>query len=321
MVDPVLVSSFLGTAAGIIQKLKSEKIISHEGLVIYHDKCEVEYRIDLNLGDPKSRITKFKNFFKAKALQKVVIDALDATGTGINNENLMEMGLIKWDDKKLTIDFPKIFSDIQSSLVIIIFKIPFSTEFIDKLIHSQISKVNSVKNGKVISHFELVLDYANMWYSNFTSFSVRDIIFTLNQSLPQDQIKSMMMGDLSLKLVKADKEALKKGNARKFLVEFQKILLELQTPEFLEKIQNLIEIDPPTTGTVLSVTSSLRVYNMELSRIPLTVPDLFILKISTHIEDRETAVHGTITLDLEEYRRLLKEKFKKFRNQNRKLKF
>ncbi len=130
--------------------------------MIYHEKNEVEYRIDLNLGDPKSRITKFKNFFKSKALKKISFDVLEATGTGINNENLMEMGLMEWNGSQLTIDFPKIFSDVQSSLVIIIFRTKFASAFIDKLIHRQISKVNSIVDGKLISHFELVLDYANM---------------------------------------------------------------------------------------------------------------------------------------------------------------
>jgi len=321
LLDVALVSSFLGSAANIIQKLKSEKIISHEGLVIYHDKKEVEYRIDLNLGDQKSRVTNFKNFFKSKTLKKITLNALEATGTGINNENLMEMGLMKWHENKLTIDFPRIFTDVKSSLVIIIFRTRFNSELVDRLVHRRISKVNSMKNGKLVSHFELVLDYANMWYSNFASFSVRDLIFTLNHGLPQNEIQSLMMEELKKKLERADKEALKKENARKYLLEFQKTILELQEPEFLLKLQGLIEIDPPANGRIISVIPSLRVYIMKYSRIPLTVPDLFILKVSANIEDRETAVSGTITLDLVEFRKLLREKFKKFRDINRKLKF
>ena len=192
MLDVALVSSFLGSTANIIQKLKSEKIISHEGLVIYHEKKEVEYRIDLNIGDQKSRVTNFKNFFKSKTLKKITLDALEATGTGINNENLMEMGLMEWHENKLTIDFPRIFADVKSSMVIIIFRTRFNSELVDRLVHRRISKVNSMKNGKLVSHFELVLDYANMWYSNFTSFSVRDIIFTLNHELPQNEIQSLI---------------------------------------------------------------------------------------------------------------------------------
>lgn len=321
MLDVALVSSFLGNTANIIQKLKSEKIISHEGLVIYHDKKEVEYRIDLNIGDQKSRVTNFKNFFKSKTLKKITLDALEATGTGINNENLMEMGLMEWHENKLTIDFPRIFTDVKSSLVIIIFRTRFNSELVDRLVHRRISKVNSMKNGKLVSHFEIVLDYANMWYSNFASFSVRDIIFTLNHGLPQNEIQSLMIEELRKKLERADKEALKKENARKYLLEFQKTILELQQPEFLLKLQGLIEIEPSTNGRLTTVIPSLKVYTMKHSRIAITVPDLFTLKISANIEDRETAIHGTITFDLEEFRKLLREKFKKFRDLNRKLKF
>ena len=321
MLDLALVSSFLGSGIDIIQKLKSEKIVSHEGLVIYHDKNEVEYRIDLNIGDQKSRVTHFKNFFKSKTLKKITIKALEATGTGINNENLIEMGLMQWNKNELTIDFPKIVSDVKSSMVIIIFRTTFSEEFVDKLVHRQVSKVNSIKDGKIVSHFEMILDYANMWYSNYTSFSVRNIIFTMNHTLPQNEIKLLMMEELSTKLGRADKEALKKENARKFILEFQRTILELQKPEFLQKIQGLIEVDPPNNGRITTVIPSLQVYNMEHSRIPLTIPDLFILKISANIEDRETAVHGTITFDLEEFRKILRDKFKEFRDKNRKLKF
>ncbi len=101
----------------------------------------------------------------------------------------------------------------------------------------QISKVNSIKNGKLVSHYELVLDYANMWYSNFTSFAVRNITFTLNFALPQNEINSLVAEELRKKLENADRMALKKENARKFLLEFQKTLLEIQDPDFLLQIQ------------------------------------------------------------------------------------
>ncbi len=73
MLDVALVSSFLGNTANIVEKLKSEKIVSHEGLVIYQDSNEVEYRIDLNIGDPKSRFINFKNFLKSKTLKKLLL--------------------------------------------------------------------------------------------------------------------------------------------------------------------------------------------------------------------------------------------------------
>lgn len=321
MLDIALLTSFLGSTANIIQELKSEKIVSHEGLVIYYDKNEVEYRIDLNLGDQKSRIVTLKNFFKSKSLQKITVEAFEVIGMGSNNENLVEMGLIELNGNNITIDFPKIFTEVKSSYVFIIFRTRFPQKFIEKLIHRQISKVNSIKNGKLTSDFDLILDYANMWRSNFTSFSVRNITFTLNHTLPQNEINFLMTNEFWEKIDRADKEALKKENARKFLLAFQKMILEIQEPEFLLKLQGLIEVNPPTNGRVDSVIPSLRVYNLATSNLPLTIPDLFILKISANIEAGETAVHGTITLDLEEFRNLLREKFKNFRNKTKKIKF
>ncbi len=60
---------------------------------------------------------------------------------------------------------------------------------------------------------------------------------------------------------------------------------------------------------------------MAHSKVGLTIPDLFILQVFANIEDRETAVHGTISFDLDTFRDLLREKFKKFRDKNKKLKF
>ena len=321
MLDIALVNGFLGGAANIVEKLKSEKAISHEGLVIYQKSSEVEYRIDLSIGDQKSRITTFKNILRSHTLKKITLEASEATGTGMSNENLLEMELMRWDANKLTIDFPRIFSEVKSNLVIITFKARFSSELIDKLVHRQINKVSSMDDGKIIAHFELILDYANMWYSNFTSFTVRNIEFTINHQLPQNEINSLMTEGLRKKIGRADEVALKKENARKFLLEFQKIILEIQEPEFLLRLQELITVDPPTNGRIDTIIPSLRVYNLKHSNIGLTIPDLFILKVCANIEDRETAVHGTITFDLERFRDLLREKFKKFQNQNKKIKF
>jgi len=321
LLDLGLVSGFLGNATNIVQMLKEEKIVSHEGLIIFHDESEVQYRLDLNIGDYKSRMTKFKNFFKSRSLQPVTIEALEASGNGMQNENLLEMGLMKWEGTNLIIDFPRILREVNSSLVIIIFRTRFSTELRDKLIHRQVSTINSIKDGKIVANFELVLDYANMWYSNFTSFSVRNIVFTMTHQLPPNDITKAAMDELAQKLDNADKLALKKENARKFLTEFQKTILELQEPEFLSRIQGMLEVTPVSNGKIIGVTPILKVYSMIHSKIPLTIPDVFELIISANIEDRDTAIHGTISFDLDEFRKGVKEKLKMFKQRNKKLKF
>lgn len=319
--EPVLIGSFLGNSLDIIQKLKDEKIISHEGLIIYHAENEIEYRIDLNIGDLKSRFTAFKNFFKSTTLRKITFEAIEVSGVGMQNENLVEMGLIELNGNQLTIDFPRILREVKSNLVIILFRTRFSNILKDQLVHRQISKVNSIKDGKLISNFVVVLDYANLWYSSFSSFSVRNIIFTLNHNLPKDEILNAMTEELKMKLDKADKLALQKENARKFLAEFQRIILELQDQEFLSRLEGLIEINPHTNGRIDNVIPSLKVFEYTNSKLTVTIPDHYIITISANIEDRETAINATLTFDLNGYRELLKEKFKKFKDQTRKIKF
>ena len=319
MSDPAIVFGILGSATNIIQKLKDEKIVSHEGLVIYHDDNEIEYRLDLNLGDHKSRTTTLRNFLKSATLQKITIDALEATGSGMNGENLMELGLLTWNNDKLIIDFPQIFRTIKSNLVVLKFRTRILSDLKDQLVYRQIH-TSSSQNEKITSNFEIVLDYANMWYSHYTSFSVRNILFTANLEFNQTTLYKML-GKHIQKLEKADKMALTKENARTFLTEFQKMLIELQEPEFLNRLENALKIDPPSNGRVMGVVPSLKVYVLHHSKFPLTIPYTFTCSISSNIEDRQSAIAGTAIFDLEQYNILLKEKIQSFMMKNKKLRF
>jgi len=95
LIDAAIISSVLGKATDIVQKLKKEGFISHEGLIIDHDAYEIEYRIDLNLGEHGSRTSRFKNIIKSKLMSKVTIDVIDASGSSMMNENLIELGMLK----------------------------------------------------------------------------------------------------------------------------------------------------------------------------------------------------------------------------------
>ena len=289
--------------------------------MIYHEDDEIEYRLDLNLGDQKSRTTTLKNFLKSSTLQKITIDALDATGMGMNGgENLMELGLLSWNSDKLTIDFPQIFKTINSNLVVLKFRTHSPSNLKDQLVYRQIHRTSSLQDEKIVSNFEIVLDYANMWYSNYASFSVRNILFTINPELdPASLIE--MLGEYTQKLEKADKMALRKENARSFLTEFQKTLIELQEPKFLDRLEDVLKIEPPINGRVTNIVPSLRVYTLPHSKLSLTIPYTFTYSISSNIEDRQTAIHGEAIFDLEKYNGLLKEKIQSFIIKNKKLKF
>ncbi len=321
MIDVAIISSILGKASDIIQKLKKEGFISHEGLIIDYDASEVEYRIDLNLGEHGSRTSRFKNVIKSGLMSKITFDAIDASGSSMMNENLIELKMLEMDDGKLTINFPKILKEIKSGFVILYIRSKFSKDLKEKLVHRQVSKHNILKNTTITAHFDIVLDYANMWYSNFTSFSVRNIVFTLNHNLNQNEIKNALPEAILKKLDMADKLALTKANARKYLQEFQKVILSLQSKEFLSKMESTIEIKPPSNCKIIGITPSLRAYNLQFSNWTLTIPDLFTIKISVNIEDRETAIHAAATLDLEKYREILKDEFRNFKTQTKKLRF
>ena len=319
--DLGIISAVLGPAASIIQKFKQEKSIIHEGLIIYHEDNEIDYSLHLNLGDQTSRIKRFKNFLKSRTLQKVTIDAIDATGFGMNAENLMELGLLSWDNNnKLLIDFPRILRTINSNLVILTFRTRFPSDLKNHLVYRQISRTTSLKNEKMVTNFEIILNHANMWYSDYISFSVRNILFTIGFKLDQTSLNEML-GDHIHKLEKADKAALTKSNARSFLIEFQKTLMEFQDSEFLDKLKDLLTIVPHFSGRLVNISSSTKMHVLPHSQIPLTIPGAFLFSISSNIEDRRTSIQGNMIFDSDGYNMLLKDKIQSFMMRNKKLKF
>lgn len=321
LLDLALLSGILGPAANIIQKLKEEKIISHEGLVIYYEDNEIKYRLDLHLGDQKSRTTKINNFLKSTTLQKITIDALEASGTGMNGgENLMELGLLSLNNGKLTIDFPQIFKTINSNLIILKFRTRCPPGLKDQLVYPQIHRTTSLQGEKIVFNFEIILNYANMWHSNYASFSVRNILFTTAHESNLTRLDEIL-GEYAQKFERADKMALTKENARIFLTEFQKTLMEFQKPEFLDRLKDILTIKPSMNGRVTNIVPSLMVHTLSHSKIPLTIPDTFTYSILSNIEDHQTAIHGEAIFDFEKYHELIKEKLKSFIMKNKKLKF
>jgi len=157
MIDVAILTSILGKATDTIQKLKKEGFISHEGLIVNYDASEVEYRIDLNLGEHGSRTSRFKNIIKSKLMSKMTIDAIDASGSSMTNENLRELEMLKIDDGKLIIDFPKILKEIKSGFVVLYFRTKFPESLKTKLIHRVVNKVNTIKNDKIIANFDIYI--------------------------------------------------------------------------------------------------------------------------------------------------------------------
>jgi len=279
LVEPAILSSILGTAKDVFQKLKEQGVIKREGLIIDHNACEAEYRLDLVLGDIHSRLSSLKNFLNSKFAKKIEITALEVSGFGIlSDENFVENGWITNKEGISTIDFPTIISKATSTHAIIYIKTKISPELREKLVYRQIGKVAYHENQRTVSNIDLILDYAELWHSQFSSFAIRNIVFTISLKVLLETLPTIIPEDIRKKLNKADKMASAKGNARKFLKHFQDVVLGMQTKEFLDKIGQIIEITP-SNCVLEGIVTKMHSLPLQYSEFSVIIPEKFEIKI------------------------------------------
>lgn len=320
MVEPIL-SSVFGTAKDVFEKLKEQGIIKREGLIIDHDMCEAEYRLDLTLGDIHSRLSSLKNFLNSKFSKKIEIPSLETSGFGIvSDENFVENGWIINNDGKSTIDFPTIISKATSTHAIIFIRTKISSELREKLVYRQIGRVAYHENQKTVSNIDIILDYAELWHSQFSSFAVRNIIFIMNLNVLPETFPIIIPKDIREKLNKSDKMAHTKGNARKFLRLFQDVVIGMQNKEFLDKIEQIIEITP-SNCVMEGITAKMRSFPLQHSEFSIIFPENFEIKIKGKIESHETAINVKCYLDINLYNKILEKEFSKLRILSKNLRF
>lgn len=313
-----IISSVFDKSAEFIEKLKEQGSIVNTGAIINFQHSEIEYRLQLDLGDIHSRPNKFKNMLASLLVKDVNLEVFEISGIGIpNNENLVQLGLIRMNQSLATIDFPKILLEIKSNLLIITFRKAFPKELRDKLVYRNIGRTGIVEGNTLRSNMEIVLDYANLWYSQFQSFSIRNIVFTLTMNLEPEFFMTMISKELRTKLTKSDKLALENDAARKFLSTFQKVANELQSPEFLSKMEECIKVEPENHFMLSNVGVTVKPYYLPKSGWPITLPSTFLVSIIAKIDDRQTSIHGISKLDNDKFEDLLKQVFDKIKHQVR----
>lgn len=318
-----IISAIFGHSAEFIQKLKDQGNIANTGIIINHGDSQVEYRFDIDLGDIQSRTQRFTNLIASFLVKEITIEnVIEISGVGIpSNENLNELGIIKFLDGKAVIDFPKVLSDIRSSLVVIRLRKSFPKVLCDMLVYRHIAKVGSVKNDLTQFPVQIVLDYANLWYAQFASFTVRNIIFTINVTIEPEAISAAVPTEIRHKLAKADELALTDKNARKYLSEFQKLIVEFQSPQYIAKLKNTISFEPSHAFKLVNVIPYMKSYNLTRSELPTMLPGRLEIFVETSIEDRQVATNGTINLDMTQFNELLKELLQKLKIQTKNIQF
>lgn len=188
------------------------------------------------------------------------------------------------------------------------------------MVYRQIGKVAHHENQRTVSNIDLILDYAELWHSQFSSFAIRNIVFTINLKVLLETLPTIIPEDIRKKLNKADKMASTKGNARKFLKNFQDVVLGMQTNEFLDKIGQIIEITP-SNCVLEGIVTKMHSLPLQYSEFSVIIPEKFEIKIQGKIESHETAVNVKCYFDFNQYNQILENEFSKLREMSKNLRF
>ena len=314
MPEPLTILSTVFVASyKLLEKLREKNGITKSGVIIDYGRSEIEYNFMINLGDTQSRKKTITKHLSAIANKKITIDDVSQiSGVALpTNEDLRKLGIITLRQRTATLDFPALLKKIQGNLVTISFKKSFPRELTNKLVYRNIGKVSRHTEKGIESNLEIILDNANMWRTQFTSFSVRNIIFAINISISKNTILAALPDKLREKLILADQESGANSNAKKFLARFQRLISEFQDEDFLNEISKSVLLDPSHSFILRDIKTAMQGYSLTKSGMPLMLPGKIILTIESHIEDDQKSLHGTAFLGMQSYNKTFKALLKK----------
>jgi len=324
LTEPLTIfSTIFGASSKILEKLREKNGISTSGVIIDYGKSEIEYNFMINLGDAQSRKKTITKYLSAIGNKKITIDDVSSI-SGIvlpTNENLRELKIITLQQRTATIDFPLLFKTTQGSLATITLKKSFPEELTSKLVYRNIAKVSRHSEKGAESTMEIVLNNANMWKTQFTSFSVRNIIFTINMSIDKSTTLAALPDKLRERLILADQESGVNSNAKKFLARFQRLISEFQDEDFINEVSKAISLQPAHSFFIKDIKTSLQGYSLTKSGMPMMLPGKMTTTIEASIEDDQKSLAGTMFLNNKIYSKTFTNLMEKIQSETSNIRF
>lgn len=320
-----LFSDVLGGAVPLIQTLLNSKLIVAKGATVYHKYSEIEYRFDIKIGSESSRADGIIRTLQSFLQKPVEFDnVIEILGYGLpHNENLKELDIITIKDDKATIDFAKLLRTVKSDLVVLTIRTIFPEELRRKLVTARISQNSTYHNGDYIeASLDISLDYADMWYKTFDSFTVREIEFSFNLNIVLKTIEPLIPSDLK-KRIRSAAKAVTSGNQK--AAEFLKIMndnfLTFEQEERVSELIQSISVEPKQYFEVTSIIPRMQSCEIAGVRYPVILPGSMNMFLSCRLEGRQVALHGTLRLDLHKFNNVLSHIISDIQKQTHELKF
>ncbi|MEM3656545.1 MAG: hypothetical protein QXP58_08550 [Thermoprotei archaeon] len=297
----------------VFDELRSGGIQIDEGFVFNYQDLEAEYRFQIQLGLKTSRLDTLKTILQSHLERTIEVkDVLEVSAFTIPNfENLVGLGIVKFQGGILRIPFHDILRQVDSTLVVLTFRKRVGPEFRD-IVSPHISQSTSTIGEKKIAYFEAVLDYAELWKQSVTSFSVRNIVFTIILELYDADLEAMLSQSFKKRIREVDAQILK-GNpdAIAFINVLTEEFLKFESDESTQEYRAMISFDPPTVAETLEVIPKMKYRQLGESNYPLVLPGSIQVKTRTKIPENSFKVTGKIEFDLSRFRLFLEQVVKR----------
>ena len=310
----------LGAAVPIIKQLLDSKLVVAKGATIYHKYSEIEYRFHITIGSENSRAGSIIKTLQSYLQKPVEFDnVIEISGYGLpHNENLKELEIIKINEHKATIDFATLLRTIKSELVILMIRMVLPQELTQKLTTMRISKNLDHYGDYIEASLDVALDYADLWYKTFDSFTVRDIQFTFNLYITISIIEDLLPSDFK-RNVRNAAIAATSGNQRaaEFLKKLNDNFLTFEDENRLPALVECISVEPAEYFEITSVIPRMQSCEILGIRYPIVLPGSMKILLLCNLEGRQTALHGILKLDLRKFIGVLSHIISEIKKQSR----
>lgn len=301
MVDPAIGSLLFTVVKGsyeVIKQASALNLIANKSAVIYWHESILEFQWHLK------NYSKGKTSFFVKSKSVIINDIIEVNGQIFphNNKDLFELGIISFKNNVLTIDLKKILLFKVTEIVIIIFKTAFN-----KTAFNNLCKPYLRKKYEFEYIFSVVLDKPELWLSDFSSLTYRNIFLeNIHINIPtniieeclSEQLKDNVLKWWSDSAIQENQDAL--GRSRNFS-NFLKAINE----ERKDEIESLINIESKAIFDPI-VNINCLINEFELGNdSKIHLPSSFIIQINCSVEGKEHAIRGKILFDIERYKEFL----------------
>lgn len=320
-----IISSLGSSFLPILEKLTGSGDILHRGATVYQKSCEIEYTYQISIGTSHSRINGIVKRLKGYLSNPVEFDDVaEIYGFGLpHNEDLKKIGIIQVKGKKAIVDFSRIFKEIKSELVTLSIRKTFPEQLNRMIVEPHMVKTSKyIGTDYIETNMEVILDYADLWYSYFDKFKIKEVQFSFGLNVTLDNLVNCIPKSFVHRFTNAAREAQNgNGNASHFLKIASDKFMTFQNDKRTKEMLNAISVTPEQNFKVIDIHPSMQSCEIAGIGYPIPLPGQMKILLEANLEGKEAAINGIIKIDVKKFNIILKNIVREIETATKKLNF